>query len=248
MDTNALFVPERLELEGAHNIRELGGYPTVDGGYTLTHRVLRGDELTNITETDKARLIEYGLHRVVDLRSSLENEREANPFANTPYVEYVNIPMLDHMNSSNFMDELPSSLAELYIGMLEGDGADLGRVMRMLAQPTTGVTLIHCTFGKDRTGVLSALLLLLAGVPEDEVIADYAASAANMKAQIDALLVAARSMGVEVPASLLTSDPADMRAMIDYLNEKYGGAHAYLGERCGCESETLDRLRGLLRG
>lgn len=246
--TDTLFVPEPLELQGAHNIRELGGYPTTDGGSTLTHRVLRGDELTRITEADRSRLLEYGLHRVIDLRSSLENEREPNPFVSVPYVEYVNIPMLDQMNSSNFMGALPTSLGELYVGLLEGSGADVGRVMRMLAEPATGVTLVHCTMGKDRTGVVSALLLLLAGVGEDEVVTDYAATAANMAEQIEALRGAARRAGVEVPAALLGSDPADMRFMLDHLREHYGTAQRYLIERCGCDPEVPDRLHTLLRG
>ncbi|MBS5451691.1 MAG: tyrosine-protein phosphatase [Coriobacteriia bacterium] len=246
--TDALFVPEPLELQGAHNIRELGGYPTTDGGCTLTHRVLRGDELTRTTQADRARLVEYGLHRVIDLRSSLENEREPNPFVNTPYVEYVNIPMLDRMNSANFMDELPSSLGELYIGLLEGSGADLGRVMRMLAEPSTGVTLVHCTMGKDRTGVVSALLLLLAGVGEDEVVADYAATAHNMAEQVEALRSAAARAGVDVPMALLSSDPADMRTMLDHLRAHYGTAADYLVQRCGCDPEVPVRLRALLRG
>lgn len=246
--TDALFVPEPLDLQGAHNIRELGGYPTADGGCTLTHRVLRGDELTRTTEADRAKLLEYGLHRVIDLRSSLENEREPNPFVNTPYVEYVNIPLLDGMNSSNFLGALPSSLGELYVGLLEGSATDLGRVMRMLAEPSTGVTLVHCTMGKDRTGVVSALLLLVAGVAEDEIVADYVATATNMAEQVAALKAGAARAGIEVPGALLGAEPQSMRTMLDHLRERYGTVGAYLTTRCGCKSETIERLRALLRG
>ena len=246
--TDALFVPEPLDLQGAHNVRELGGYPTVDGGCTLTHRVLRGDELTRITPGDRAKLLEYGLHRVIDLRSSLENEREPNPFVDAPYVEYANIPLLDGMNSSNFLGTLPSSLGELYVGLLEDSASDLGRVMSMLAEPSTGVTLVHCTMGKDRTGVVSALLLLVAGVSEEEVVADYVATETNMAEQVAALKAGAARAGIEVPGALLGAEPQSMRTMLDHLRERYGTVGAYLTTRCGCKSETIERLRALLRG
>lgn len=247
-DVASLFVPERLDLVGAHNIRELGGYPTTDGSQTVTHRFLRGDELTDITAADRAKLVEYGLHRVVDLRSSIEVRREPNPFADTPYVEYCNIPMYDGMNSASFQGSAPASLGEMYIAMLEGEGADLGRVMRMLAEPTTGVTLIHCTAGKDRTGVVAALVLSLAGVPDDSVVADYAATEANMKEEFEALRFAARHARIDIPPQAFTSDPQDMRTMLAYLREHYGTARDYLIGHCGCDPEVPTRIAERLRG
>lgn len=235
------FVSRPLLLTGAKNVRDLGGYPTGNGA-TAQGVFLRGDGLSALTEEDISALAQYGVRRVVDLRSGMELQRQPDPFGNVPEIAYDSVPMLDQMNSSGFQGQLPASLSELYCALLDGDAASIGRVMKLLAEEE-GAVLFHCTAGKDRTGVIAMLLLDLAGVSEEDIVADYGVTETYMAAKFEAQRAAAAAAGFDLPDFLFRSQPEEMRRTLEHLHTAWGSAEAYLTGPAGCSSELIARLR-----
>ena len=110
-----------LPLEGALNVRDLGGYET-DRGKTRSHVFLRADNLAALTEGDLTFLREYGVTCAVDLRAQLERESSPDPLERQPWAEYHSVPMLDQLNSRNFEDKFPDTMGQVYLDLLEGSG------------------------------------------------------------------------------------------------------------------------------
>lgn len=170
--------------EGSFNTRELGGYPAANG-YTKCNAFLRSDKLSNFTSADVEMLYQYGVRLVVDLRSEGEVAKEPCAMIGYQDVKYTNVPLLDNINSGFDMSHMPNSLLEIYIGMLEESKEGFAKVFRaFLSQPEVCV-IYNCTGGKDRTGIISMLLLQLAGVPDNYIVADYAATYPNLQRNPD---------------------------------------------------------------
>ena len=171
---------ERLiRLEGAVNFRDLGGYP-VGGGWRTRWRVLfRADGLGDLTPTDFDTLRALDIRTVIDLRSGDELERgrfdvDAHP------VTFYHFPIIEKLPDADEFDRRPGLLGSQYQEMLRDAGMPIRSVLEILASPDALPAVFHCTAGKDRTGVLSALVLSLLGVDEESVVADYALSGEAM--------------------------------------------------------------------
>ena len=170
-----------LALAGTRNTRELGGYPAACGRKTRRHAFLRSDGLSGLTDKDVQMLLDYGVCCVVDLRSESETAAAPSRLADVPGVDYYSIPMLDEAASQGFTGGMPERMGDVYVKLLSGRGDAFARIIRIFAQHSGGTVLFNCTAGKDRTGVTAMLLLLLAGVPCEIVVADYSVSEANMR-------------------------------------------------------------------
>ena len=159
-----------IPLGRMYNLRDLGGYP-VPGGETAWERLLRGDNPEGLTEEDLRWLLDRGITTVVDLRSEAETGRKPDQLASQPGFYYFHCPLL---SEGDGMPNLETDVGQGYFRML--DGSDLvAKAMRTVAAAPAGV-LFHCTAGKDRTGLLAALLLGLAGAERTELLADYQVS------------------------------------------------------------------------
>ena len=234
-------IPEPLPLEGTGNTRELGGYRTVGGGRTVPGRFLRSDGLQELTGEDNRSLYEYGVRCVLDLRSELEVGQQ--PDALQEGFVYRRFPLIDHIQSDNMAGLLPATMEEMYCSLLDGSGDTLAAIFREMLRYPGDCVLFHCTAGKDRTGVVSMLLLALAGVDEDTIVADYAATEALMKEKFNRQRAKLRTlMGIEVPEYVGWSRPESMERTLRHLRERYGGAKAYL-IRIGLSEEECCRLR-----
>lgn len=236
-----------LPLTGAKNVRDLGGYPT-ENGITAKGIFLRADGLHNLTQQDIDFLVEYGVRLVVDLRGSMEIQHYPDPFGTVEQIDYQNVAMLDQMNSSGFSGDMPSSMSELYLSLLENSAADIGCVMALFGSLREGTSIFHCSAGKDRTGVIAMLLLSLAGVSDEIIIADYSATENYMSSIFSAQRVAAAEAGFEIPAFMLRSEAEDMRKTLNYLHNHWGNAEIYLHDMAGCSEELLAYLKAKLRG
>ena len=176
--------PQQLPLARVRNVRDLGGcaYRAEDGsqGETAYGIFLRGPSLRKLTPGDYEYLQEYGegLKCVVDLRSDFEVGHWPDPYARgRDGVAYVHVQMLDQLNSGKFRDALPDRMSTVYKGLLDNHASSIRRVMESIdAFGQDGCTLFHCRAGKDRTGVVAMLLLGLAGVSDEDIVADYAAT------------------------------------------------------------------------
>lgn len=235
-----------LQLEGARNVRDLGGYPAADGALTRPGVFLRADGLGDLTAADCRALADYGVTCVVDLRSRREREEKPDAIHGYPGIANFHVEMLDQLNSGNYSDQLPDTMGEVYLSLLDQSGRAIARVMDLLAE-NQGCGLFHCTAGKDRTGVIAMLLLDLAGVPRDVIAADYAVSEVHLAAQVAQLIQKLREDGVPVREHLFRSQPVDICRAYDHLYGRYGGAGAYL-LHIGCTPEVISTLKARLLG
>lgn len=250
---NAVPTSRPLVLAGVRGVRDLGGLPYRDEagntGVTASHVFLRSGSLSRIRRRDIATLTAYGLRRVIDVRSNFELRLWPDPFAKRPVpsVEYVHIPMMDHLNSNGFQGLLPESMFASYRDLLEDDTAGFRTLAEAL--DASGCVLFHCRVGKDRTGVIAMLLQELVGVPDECIVADYAATQRYMGGFLRVQRIAVSIMlRKAVPRCLFEANPVEMERTLAYLRERFGGARRYLIEAAGCDPELVDLLARRLRG
>lgn len=227
----------RLPLAGAQNTRDLGGYPCA-GGATRWGVFLRSDSPARLTEADLRYLAAYGVRAAVDLRSPQEGAAQPSRLASCPDFTVHNVSLNVNIEGIDYEGDLPGSMAGLYIALLDGCRPEITRVMQLLAQAEGGA-LFHCAVGKDRTGVIAMLLLKLAGVADDDVVADYAVTDIYF---CEMLKAQAAVFAGQLPDHVLYSRPASMRRALRHLQECCGGAEAYL-LACGLTPETLAAIR-----
>jgi protein-tyrosine phosphatase len=220
--------PRLIPLEGCLNFRDLGGYAGEGDAKIRYNRVFRSDDLSKLSPAGINRIETLGLSIVIDLRSAEELNQAPNPFRGRPGFAYHHIPLLDGINSESGGPPRIQSLPEMYKSLLTGSGSHIGRIFRVLAEAGERGTVFHCTAGKDRTGVVAALLLNLCGVAGQDIIADYTLTYDLMRPFFDTMKEGARKAGIDIPENLLRSDAAFMREFLDFLTGTYGGAEPYL--------------------
>lgn len=217
-----------LNLENAYNVRDLGCYSSREGKKLREGRFLRADSLGSLNEEDWKKLKRYGVVSIVDLRSSMERDRQPFAVEKSEGIAYHSIPLFDNIQSNDGTQQVPKSLYELYCSLLDNSQQQIAEVLRTFLEYEDGCCLFNCTAGKDRTGIIAMLLLGLAGVDEDYIIADYSASAENMKSVFAGQIKAMEQAGYGAMIYLLRSEPEEMRRTLDYVEEQYGGIREYL--------------------
>jgi protein-tyrosine phosphatase len=244
-----------ITLEGAHNVRDLGGYPLADGRTIAWRRLLRGDGLHGLTDEDLAVLAPLGLATVIDLRRDDEvAQRGTFPVERHP-VELVRLPVMDTTwmqleipDFSTADDPDVAFLVWAYEDMLVGGGPAFGAALRHLAGQGALPAIFHCAAGKDRTGVLAALLLAGIGVDDEVVVADYALTAVAMvrmrRWYAENQPEAAAAMA-EVPSMFFAAHPDAMLRTLDLVRATHGSIAGYLGE-FGVDDTTLEGLADAL--
>lgn len=230
----------RIELAGAFNMRDLGGYPIAGGGETKKGVFYRADSLHGLSKEDISLLRKLGVTTQVDLRSEYETTNNPSRLSAISGFSYHTVAFLDNIHADGFRS-LPDSLSEFYCSLLDDNGDKYSLVFRILISEK-GSCVFNCTAGKDRTGIVAMLLLKLAGVREEAIVADYSVSASNM----ESLLARQRQLllqeGIRLPDYLFASEPADMRATLQYLRRRYSGAEGYL-KSCGLDENEINCLR-----
>jgi protein-tyrosine phosphatase len=235
---------ERLiALEGAVNFRDLGGYATVDGQRTRWRVLFRADGLSELTGTDLEVMRELGIRTVVDLRSGQEVEQSRFNVDAHP-VTFHHYPFIEALPNAEGFERAPGFLGTQYTEMLDDATPQIIGALSALAAPDACPAVFHCTAGKDRTGLLSALVLSLLGVPEETVIADYALSGAAM-VRLRAKLIEKYPDGKGFIADsdvLFSADPSNMVALFAHLRAGYGTVAEYAAQ-VGVPDDVVDRLR-----
>ncbi|MEO0564626.1 MAG: tyrosine-protein phosphatase [Chloroflexota bacterium] len=254
-DGRHVIVAEReVMLAGAVNLRDVGGYRTADGRYTAWGRLYRGGALAELSDADRALLTTMGLSTSCDLRS--EEETEEAPDALPDAVEMVGLPVRTAQSRRQqvrslmrYRDNMDDGVIEAYTKLIVDLNADVfGEIVRRLADERQLPLLVHCTAGKDRTGVAIALVLAVLGVPDETILADYSLSNAHFEVfeAFGAKAIAPlRGLGIntETMQPLFTANPVTMQATLDYVRVTYGSVAAYLTGPGGVSEDQLDRLR-----
>jgi protein-tyrosine phosphatase len=236
----------RLDWEGVLNARDLGGYPAAGGRETRWGALVRSDSLALLTQAGREALVGYGVRTIVDLRLPEEVAGEPNPFAEPDHrgIAYCNLSFIDPAAAP---PAEVTTLAEDYKGMLDRYGRAVAEVMAAIADAGDGGVLVHCAAGKDRTGLISALLLGLLGVAPETIADDYALSAECLRPRDEEWLANGPGERADREQALVRFAPTRqvMLEVLDHLDQRYGGVEGYLLQ-AGVSAEDLDRLRARL--
>lgn len=239
-------------LTGLINFRDVGGLPVTGGARTRNGVLYRSAALGDLGEAGSSALADLGVQTIVDLRAP--SERAQAPSRLAAVLDVVELPLLEGAMNPELLRRLDDArtrvptLAELYANLAADGGAVFAQVARVVASADGGV-LVHCTAGKDRTGVAVALLLDAVGAERDAILADYAATQAQLSgAWAERMLAGMARIGMPITpeiADLATSSPATaMAALLDSLDAD-GGTTRYLTSH-GLAEHELHRLRDRL--
>jgi protein-tyrosine phosphatase len=242
-------IDRHFRVNGAHNVRDLGGYRAGDA-VTQWRRLFRADALHRLGTADIDALLEAGVRTVIDLRHAGELEQAPNPLKGSSEVRYINVSLFDQLAPSQIFEGQPGDvdiLLDLYLRALAGRREAFRDVLHHIADAGDGIVMFHCTAGKDRTGMIAALLLGAAGVDRDTIAADYALTRPAIEPIIAELLADARARGLDAEyfGRLLVSEPGTMLAMLDHIDSNYDGVTGYLNT-IGVDTATLAKLRDRL--
>ncbi|GAA3382021.1 tyrosine-protein phosphatase [Cryptosporangium minutisporangium] len=228
-----------LPLPGTYNVRDAGGYATADGGTVRRRLLIRADGLAGLDDTGRTQLAELGIRTVIDLRENAEVEIAPDALGDLP-IRYRHLPAFAGMAA----ERRPRSLEEAYDLMVDDCGDALAAIVAALAEPDALPAVVHCTAGKDRTGLTIALVHALLGVAPADVEADYAATAENLSTGFADKIRATMPPGEHTDAMLsemLACPPELIRHALDRL----GDPEEYLTKH-GLPAEAVPALRAAL--
>lgn len=243
------FVP----LAGPANFRDMGGYPTADGRSVRTGGLFRSDSLATMTTDDVAHCVErLGIRTVIDLRAGHELDRFSHVPLRDAGVTFRHLPIVDETRPPAQGDEprrrawreMPPTLDAVYLLMLDRFRDRFAAVISVLADPSTHPLVFHCAAGKDRTGLVAALVLGVLGVPDDVVATDYALSEQVMSTLMERHRDHAERRGLE-PEVAVQHFVAEERAMLGVLaglRQRHGSVADYL-RAAGVTDEAIGALR-----
>jgi protein-tyrosine phosphatase len=225
------------------NARDLGGYPTLDGSQTRWRSLLRADDLAQLTPAGVESLAAYGIETVVDLRWPEEVAANPSPIPSGPsHIKYHQISLLARTAAEWDAIRQDCTKEMWKCTVLDSSRSELRDVLQVIAASSSGPLLFHCVAGKDRTGIIAALLLALADVTPDAIARDYAMSTERLR---EAYL---KRYAHEAPEDVLENvrcPEEGVYNMLEYL-DRLGGIRAYL-ERIGLGDAALGQLRAKLR-
>lgn len=235
-----------LTITGTFNARDLGGYST-PMGHTAWRKTFRSGSLSHLSESGQRELANLGITRVIDLRSQKERHAEPDLLGDGSTIELISIPLFDDLDPQN----LPTGnrLLGLYIKALTEQGETFVHILRQIASSQQGV-LFHCSLGKDRTGLVTALLLGLTGVEDKDIVADYALTASRIQPLLAQIERSAKVLAIkpEDYEAMLACDPDTMRQTLAWLTEHYHGISDYLAKHGLKEEEQLLLIQRITTG
>ena len=241
-----------LAWDGCLNVRDLGGHEAADGRRTRFGAVVRADSVRELSDAGWDALVDYGIRTVVDLR--FHSELEADPPREAP-VAVVHISLLGEPDASDWpeIEAVAQSAGDpvaatraVYLEFLERFRERFAEAVAAVARAPDGGVLVHCQGGKDRTGLVVALLLRLSGVETDDVAADYAVSEKNLVSRHEPWIAEAADEIERRRRRRMAATPARaMHDVLDELERRYGSVRAYL-RAGGATDEELEQARARL--
>jgi len=261
--------PRWVPLEGAVNVRDLGGLPTDDGSQTVAGMMLRADNLQGLTPADVRRLVDdIGLRTVVDLRTTIEVDKEGpGPLTAEPRVTHRHLSLYPESGRLTDVEadtvlpwqtdwgragaadpDADNPTIGYYLAYLRHRPDSIVKAVRAIAAPG-GAVVVHCAAGKDRTGVVVAIALIAAGVTREAVVADYVATGDRLNAVL-ARLVASPTYAADLDGT--TADVHRPRAhtmarFLELLDERFGGPVGWLANAGFGADEVAALRRRLVR-
>jgi protein-tyrosine phosphatase len=210
---------------------------------------VRSDNLRSLNLAGVEAMVAYGVTTVIDLRSESEVETSPSPFATPdpfnypPPPTYLHMPLIDDATMLKLADA--PDMFDRYLMMLEHRPDAFSAVFSTLAR-TEGTVVFHCFAGKDRTGMVAAMSLALAGVGVQSIAADYAETDVQMAARYKEWLAAAPPDQLEWMRADLQCPPERIAGVLEHLDQRWGGVEGYL-QAAGLPADDISRLRSKLK-
>jgi protein-tyrosine phosphatase len=257
MTSETLDPNRHIPLVSVQNLRDLGGYSTTDGRTTRWRRFVRCAGLWNLTDADQQEMLNYGIGAVVDLRSQLDIEKWPNSFAYLEDIAYHHHDLwgdrvADFKSAKSSLTQA-EKMADLYrLGFVRCEGI-IGEIMGTLADAGDHASLFHCGAGKDRTGMIAALLLGIARVPHQTIAADYGLTDLYLPdpkrdhENPDPMFIPGQEDAIRdpdrapLPLYMFSCLPGTMLLALEFLDENYGGVDGYV-RKIGLSDAQIDRL------
>ena len=246
-------------IDGVSNFRDLGGLPLIGGGVTRDGRLLRSATLKSLSDTGVDQLRDFPVSNIIDLRTRSEHRLDPEPHVEGVRINEVPLTggetarTVRHALAAG--DEIHASdiLHDMYVSMVDREGDSIGQAVSVTADALStddGAVLIHCTAGKDRTGLVVALILETVGVHREAIIQDYAASQAQLSgAWLNDMLAAIERVGIslgQASRQLLTLSPAEvMDDILRYIEHEHHSVREYLAEH-GVQERSFELLADAL--
>jgi protein-tyrosine phosphatase len=233
-----------VDVEVVYNIRNMGHCRIVNG-QSFCSEIYRSATLGGLTEAGVLQLAELGITTIVDLRSSNELEIRPTRDVSAANIRTIHAPVVEYDGSPTSPEDF-QGYAHRYRELLVL-GMSSYRLLFETVAANDGGVLFHCAAGKDRTGVAAALLLLFAGVADEEIIEDYSRSSGLLEPLFEQWRPRFTEDGVSegVARRLMGSHPDDMSATLEHIRQQWGGAEGYMSA-IGMSPEALALLRSRL--
>jgi protein-tyrosine phosphatase len=221
-----------LALEGCFNVRDLGGLLATDGSEVRWRMLFRADGLHRLSPAGTALLHELGVTTVIDLRTAEELETRGRVPEIPSMAAYHHLPLFDMLPDASVMEEWedPLALGRHYADLAEQGAPAIAQALSILSGAAAYPVVFHCAAGKDRTGVLAALVLGLLGVPDDQIADDYAASGPGMRRMLHWLQETYPDGRDEIErraAAIVACEPEAMHEFLSVLRDRYGSVEGF---------------------
>jgi len=228
------FAERLVRFDTCFNFRDLGGYETADGGRVRWRMLYRADTLHRLDGDDLNLFLDLGLRSVVDLRSQNELDDHGRiRHDGAPIVHHV--PVIDVVGGpKRVIERAPDetwSVGEGYVAMADEGRRAIGEAVSLLAHPGALPAVFHCTAGKDRTGILAAIILSALGVRDEDIVDDYMMTDQSRAARNAYLQVHEPdyyAFLTNLPDSVREMQADAMPTLLAWMRGRYGSATAYL--------------------
>lgn len=236
----------KLTIEGTYNVRDLGGIPTQDGRTIKPKTLIRAGNLDNLSDEAQTYLLDYGVATVIDLRDEWEAHDYPNVFQQSVKVAYHNLPLVGDTIQDDAWKAQTANFTELqewYRHYVDNCTDQVSAMLNTIAHAKTGI-MFHCYAGKDRTGIIAALLLSALGVSDEAIATDYSLSRAEINHLFEDWLAyaIAKERDIAQIEKDAASDPETILTMLAHLREQYDSIEKYL-KHIGISSETIQLLQ-----
>jgi protein-tyrosine phosphatase len=242
----------RIDLEGAVNFRDIGGYPAAGGRRVRWRQVFRSDSLSKLTDADHLRILPLGIRTLIDFRLTSEREQQPNrldPAALTRTVEigfitHGTLDMLRAVSTGTIDDNaIERAFVDQYRRFVTDHAPEFSRALAYALDAENLPLVIHCTSGKDRTGFAVCALLLALGTPQERILEDYSLTNSYMRD-------ISHFFGPYAPAPLIRSvmaaKPNYLEAAFEQIRQSFGSVDAYLARALDLDDAKRSRLIELL--
>ena len=240
----------RLILDGAFNFRDLGGYETVTGKTLKWRTLFRSDDLFRLSIADYHTFEAIGIRTVVDLRTDVEANQRGRFALDGTNISYYQHSLPDISVESEDDEEITGSdyIFHRYKQILLYGTAQIVEVLALLSNRNNIPAVFHCAVGKDRTGLMAALILDSVGVDRSQILDDYALSAQSIEAMLCWLDKQLPQLGAQIralPAAVMKADPENLLRVLQWIDKRWGGTAKYLRE-IGVTSTAMANLNRIL--